>query len=218
VGERYEGRSGWRPWRPPSRDTQFRLVRLAFVILLFGGLLVLLLSVASIQTAQSARQQRQQAQEAIAAERAETEQQQSGHKKVKSATCLLTGVRTTEPSTTVARSLELIVDLSVPSYAQECEDTVTIDAPTFGLGKDTRETVSIVPPPKSEERRWLLDPEKAGRWNIAVETREDRDVLPVPVSVTTPLGLSATWAQIGAIAGVASTIALGALGLLLKRE
>jgi hypothetical protein len=100
--------------------------------------------------------------------------------------------------------LELIVDLSVPSYAKECEATVTIDAPTFGLGKETKEPVSIVPPPKSDERRWLLEPEKVGRGQIAVETKEGRKL--VPVLVTIPLGLTALWAQVGAIAGVVSTI------------
>ena len=109
-----------------------------------------------------------------------------------------------------------MVVLSVPAYAQECQATVTIDAPTFGLGKETKETVSIGSSQKSDVRQWLLEPEKVGRWEIAVETQEDRAI--VPVVVTTPLGLSAFWAQVGAIAGVASTIALGALGLLLKRE
>lgn len=208
------------PTRGPSTDKQSRRVRRTFVIVLFGAGVLLLVSLASILWQQSLANWKQAKQQAIAVRQQaqETRQQISGHKKVKSATCLLTGVRTSESSTSMARSLELIVDLSVPPYAQECEATVTIDAPTFGLGKETKQTVSIVPPPASEERRWLLEPEKVGRWNIAVETTQDRDLLPIPVLVTTPLGLSAFWAQIGTIAGVVSTIALGALGLLLRRE
>jgi hypothetical protein len=121
--------------------------------------------------------------------------------------------------------VELIVRVSVPADAKTCKATVTIDAPTFGLGKETEQTVSIdpppasdelVPPPASDELRWLLEPQKVGKWQIAVETQEYRAT--IPVVVTTPLGLSAFWSQIGTIAGVISTIALGALGLLIKRE
>jgi hypothetical protein len=218
VGKRHEGR----PTRGPSTHTQFRLVRWAYVIALFGAVLVLLISIASIQWVRARADAQQAEQTEIENARIKQEQRlararlDSDPKRVKSATCLLTVVATSEPSTSVARSVELIVGLSVPAYAKECEATVTIDAPTFGLGKETKQTVSIVPPPASDELRWLLEPEKVGKWQIAVETQEYRAT--IPVVVTTPLGLSAFWAQVGAIAGVASTIALGALGLLLKRE
>jgi hypothetical protein len=214
VGERDERQ----PTRGPSRGTQLLLVRRIYGIALVGGGLLLLISVASVPWISTLADARQQA---IEDQRAQAiaelvEQQERDHKRVKNATCLLEQLTTSQPSTSVARSLELTVLLSVPSYAQECQATVTIDAPTFGLGKETKETVSIGSSQKYDERRWLLEPEKVGRWQIAVETQEDR--ASVPVVVTTPLGLSAFWAQVGTIAGVASTIALGALGLLLKRE
>jgi hypothetical protein len=42
----------------------------------------------------------------------------------------------------------------------------------------------------------LLDPEKPGSWNIAVEAKRDREL--VPVAVTTALGFTALWVQAGA--------------------
>jgi hypothetical protein len=93
---------------------------------------------------------------------------------------------------------------------------LTIDAPTFGLGKVEKQSVTVDPPPNSDEERWLLDPEKPGTWTIAVETEEDREL--VPVAVTTPLGFSAIWVQIGTIAAAVATIALGALALVLRQR
>jgi hypothetical protein len=135
---------------------------------------------------------------------------------VKSAACQLKVARTDKSKTNTSRALELIVSLSVPSDTQECHDTVTIDAPAFDLGKEPKRTVSIVSPPPSKKYRWLLEPKKVGSWSIAVETEQER--LPVPVTVTTPLGFSAPWVQVGTIAGAVLTLALAALGLWLKRE
>jgi hypothetical protein len=115
--------------------------------------------------------------------------------------------KTSEPRVSTAESSELLVTLAVPSNARECHDTVTVDAPTFGLGKEATRPVSVVRPQKSYIARWLLDPEKPGSWNIAVETKKDREL--VPVAVTTPLGFTATWIQVGAFLAGAATSYLG---------
>jgi hypothetical protein len=103
----------------------------------------------------------------------------------------------------------------VPLNAQECHDTVTIDAPTFGLGKEATQSISVGCPQESHVVRWLLDPEKPGKWVIAIETKEDREV--VPVTVTSALGFPATWSQAGAIFAGAATVLLGVLGLIFRR-
>jgi hypothetical protein len=133
---------------------------------------------------------------------------------VKSSTCLL-AAKPSDPRISTAESAELIVDLSVPSHARECHDTVTIDAPTFSMGKEPEQTVSVVPPPKSDAQHWLLEPEKVGVWKIAVETKEERDI--VSLIVTTPLGFSAIWVQAGVIAAGVTTLVLGALAIILRR-
>jgi hypothetical protein len=137
-----------------------------------------------------------------------------GPESVKSSTCLL-AAKPSDPRISTAESAELIVDLSVPSHARECHDTVTIDAPTFSMGKEPEQTVSVVPPPKSDAQHWLLEPEKVGVWKIAVETKEERDI--VSLIVTTPLGFSAIWVQAGVIAAGVTTLLLGALAIILRR-
>jgi hypothetical protein len=131
---------------------------------------------------------------------------------VKSTTCLVKEVRTSEPRVSTAETSELLVTLAVPSNARECRDTVTVDAPTFGLGKAATQPVAVVRPQESQRARWLLDPEKPGTWNIAVETTRDREL--VPVAVTTPLGFTATWAQAGALIAGVATIIFGVLHFL----
>jgi hypothetical protein len=90
---------------------------------------------------------------------------------VKSTTCLVKQATTSEPRISTAETSELQVTVSVPSNARECHETVTVDAPTFGLGKEPNQPVSIVRPRETHVARWLLDPEKPGRWTIAVETK-----------------------------------------------
>jgi hypothetical protein len=135
---------------------------------------------------------------------------------VESTTCLLTEAQTSEPKVSTAETSELQVTVSVPSNARECHDTVTIDAPTFGLGKEARQPISVVRPEETHVARWLLDPEKPGRWNIAVETDRDREL--VPVAVTTPLGFPATWVQAGAFIAGAATIIFGVLAFLRRGQ
>ena len=121
---------------------------------------------------------------------------------IESSSCVLKEVRTTKRSVSTAEGSELLVTLAVPSNARECRDTVTIDAPTFQLGKEATRPVSVTRPQEPYKARWLLDPEKPGRWTIAVETKRERVV--VPIAVTTPLGFPAAWVQAGAlIAGAA---------------
>jgi hypothetical protein len=131
---------------------------------------------------------------------------------VKSTTCLVKEVKTSEPRMSTAETAELLVTLSMPSNARECQDTVTVDAPTFGLGKEATQPVSIVRPQESHVVRWLLDPEKPGSLSIAVETKKDREL--VPVAVTTPLGFTATWVQAGALISGAATVIFGVLAFL----
>jgi hypothetical protein len=169
--------------------------------------------VSSREAAQQARQEAQNI--AVQQRKDELDDPEPEHPQVKSTTCLIDEARTSETKTSTAESPELIVVVSVPSYAQECHDNVTVDAPTFGLGKKPEQSVDVVPPAKSDTERWLLEPEKPGSWNVAVETQEDRERL--PMAVTTPLGFSAAWVQIGAIVGAVSAIALGVLTLILRR-
>jgi len=131
---------------------------------------------------------------------------------VKSTTCLVKEVRTSEPTVSTAETAELLVTLAVPSNARECHDTVTVDAPTFGMGKEATQPDSVVRPDESYVARWLLDPEKPGRWVIAVETKKEREL--VPVAVTTPLGFTATWIQAGAILAGSASIVFGVLAFL----
>jgi hypothetical protein len=128
---------------------------------------------------------------------------------VKSTTCVLREAQTSDPKVSTAETSELQVTVSVPSNARECHDTVTVDAPTFGLGKEANQPVSVVRPQETQLARWLLDPEKPGRWTIAVETKRDRAL--VPVAVTTPLGFPATWVQAGALFAGAATVIFGVL-------
>jgi hypothetical protein len=60
--------------------------------------------------------------------------------------------------------------------------------------------------------RWLLDPEKPGSWNIAVEAKRDREL--VPVAVTTALGFTALWVQAGAFLAGAAAVLFGFFALL----
>jgi hypothetical protein len=136
-------------------------------------------------------------------------------KTVKSAICLLKEAKTSEPRTSTAESLELTVTLSIPTNARECRAKVTVDAPTFSLGKEAEQSMSVVPPEKTATEQWLLDPSKPGAWNIAVETEVERKL--VPVGVTTPLGFSAQWTQAGAIVGATVVAVCGVLTLVLRR-
>jgi hypothetical protein len=53
----------------------------------------------------------------------------------------------------------------------------------------------------------LLDPEKPGSWNIAVEAKRDREL--VPVAVITALGFTALWVQAGAFLAGAAAVLFG---------
>jgi hypothetical protein len=173
------------------------------------------------QAQQAARQQAiedQSAQQAreIEEQRAEPTPTTEEPKPIKSTTCVLREANVSEPKLSTAESSELRVTLSVPSNAQECHDTVTIDAPTFGLGKEATQSVSVVRPQESYAARWLLDPEKPGRWSIAVETKQDRVV--IPVLITTSLGFPAQWVDGATLFFSLASLVFGFIGIVSSRQ
>jgi len=169
------------------------------------------------QAQQAARQQaiedrRAQLGQEIEEQRAEPTPTPEEPKPIKSTTCVLREANLSEPRLSTAESSELRVTLFVPSNAQECHDTVTIDAPTFGLGKEATQSVSVVRPQESYAARWLLDPEKPGRWSIAVETKQDRVV--IPVLITTSLGFPAQWVDAATFFVGLASLAFGLIAML----
>jgi hypothetical protein len=169
------------------------------------------------QAQQAARQQaiedrRAQLQQKIEEQRADATPTPEEPKPIKSTTCVLRKANLSEPRLSTAESSQLRVTLFVPSNAQECHDTLTIDAPTFGLGKEATQSVSVVRPQESYAARWLLDPEKPGRWSIAVETKQDRVV--IPVLITTSLGFPAQWVDAATFFVGLASLAFGLIAML----
>jgi hypothetical protein len=123
--------------------------------------------------------------------------------------CLLK-VEITKEKIHRTETTRLIVTLTSPDVSAGCHDTVELYTPS-GLtpaGKDAEQEVTVREPEPFTREVWILEPRKAGRWDILVETSRGNKNEQREVRVTNYIGLPQNQTFLSAAAAILTSLVI----------